>query len=142
MKKVTVTITGLDKKTVSYIVEKIGPIPGGLAMELGEPVKIPAPDRETTRKELVILTPFYEDHSLCSRPPWYRTLTPLPQSKNVPRQYCFKAPFNLRERLIDMQNEFSIDLMDRVIIFCVKRKGTENNWRSSVQRIEQGEEHL
>jgi len=28
MKKVTVTITGLDKKTVSYIVEKIGPIPG------------------------------------------------------------------------------------------------------------------
>lgn len=138
MTKMTVTIEGIDKKTMKYIVEKIRPTSQGLTLELGQLAPPPTPV-SITREELVILTPFYEDHSLCSRPPWYRALTPQPKSKPgiiSPRQYCFKAPFSLRQRLVDMQKEFGLDLRDRAIIFCVKRKGTENNWSGSIQRIE------
>lgn len=138
MAKITVTITGLDKKVASYIAKKIMPVPGGLCLELGDQVPYISPAREMAGKELIILTPFYDDYSPLPLSPGYRALVPSPFPGEMPKEYRFESPFSLKQVIAEIEMKFSLDhrLMDLPIIFCVKRKGTENNWRGSIQRIE------
>lgn len=141
MKKVTVTITGLDKKTARYIVEKIRPILGGLSMELSEEAPYISPARmpEMGRKELIILTPFHTDRTPVPAlaPRWYKALVPSPFPGDLPHEYRFRSPFSLGQVIAEIERKFSLDhrLTDLPIIFCVKQKGTENSWRSNVERI-------
>lgn len=134
MNKMTVTIKGIDKKTMRYIVEKVNPIPGGLTLELGDQLPYLSPARmvaKMTEKELVILTPFYDDHSPLLLSPCYRALVPTPRVK----EYRFRSPFSLRKELEGIKDKFGVDLKDRAIIFCVKRKDTLNNWVGRIERI-------
>lgn len=128
MDKITVTITGMDKKTISYIAKKIRPVPGGLRMELREMAPM-------TRKELIILTPFHDDRTPIPAlmPCWYKALVPSPDPGEISREYRFRSPFSLRKELEGIEEKFGLDLRDRAIIFCVKCKNTENNWRGGIQ---------
>lgn len=147
MKKITVTIEGFDNKTMRYIADKISPVPGGLRLDLSKPS--PAAINALTaipnayhlsRKKLIILTPFYDDHSPLPLVPSYRAVIRSRDPGEIPKEYCFRSPFSLRKELEGIKEKFGMDLTNHIIIFCVKRKGTENNWRGSVQYIERGEE--
>lgn len=138
MKKMTITITGMSKEIQEYVVEKISPTPNGLSLELGDRVPYLAPTRkmaEMIKKELIILTPFHEDGTpvLALAPCWYKALIPRP--RQLPKEYRFRSSFSLRKEIEGIKEKFGLDLRDRAIIFCVKRKNTENNWRGSIQRI-------
>lgn len=142
MKKMTVTITGFDKETMRYIVEKIEQTASGLILQLGDQVSYLAPAREMPkieRKELIILTPFHTDRTpVCNLAPgWYKALVPSPFREQAPKEYRFRSPFNLRQIIKDIERKFPLDhrLMDLPIIFCVKRKDTENSWRGRIERI-------